>query len=65
MLKIKAQIASKTPRASRALKRALDPGRKGLRAHDMRVHAHNLLRPPPKKNPGSAPVYYKSHLEEM
>ena len=45
MVQNKAEIASDSihnPRASRALERALDPGRKGLRAH--------MFTPPPPPN---------------
>ena len=46
MVKNKAKIAPESfynPRASRALKRALDPGRKGLRARDV-CFAHMRVR---------------------
>ena len=49
MVQNKAEIASKSiykPRASRVHERALDPGRKGLRALDVRF-AHIFAPPPP------------------
>ena len=40
-----------------ALKRALDPGLKGIHASqsECALREHNLLRPPLFENPGSAP----------
>ena len=44
------------PRVSRALKRALDPGQKVLRAsRSLCVCAHTSFAPPLNENPGSAP----------
>ena len=51
MVQNKAEIASESinnPRASRALEWALDPGRKGLRAREVRF-AHIFLPPLPPK----------------
>ena len=58
----KAQIARKsikTPRASRALWRALDPGYKGLRASSSWCVCRHIIScapPPPNQYPGSAPA---------